>query len=285
MDHNAWSPAGPGKHGYMQVGLGRDRKLFNDQGEYRHVFVGAGKLLVYCGWYHVLRVEALTKDEWETLPDKVKTTYSETTVNKEKSDRLKSTPQVLAMYNSGELCAPCVRLQCMKFDTAFYHELVRANDQFFVNKPRPGPPANGTKRRKVNENQPREDTKDEGDDQTEEYAPAEFYNAGPSRWLSESPLTTIGETPSRSVSTAAQGIRASSTPAPGITPGSSASTPARSTRSALSRQESGSLVLRIPGGRSTQSPAAPLDVCAEEVEVEMELSESESDDDDLYADE
>ena len=72
MDHNAWSPAGPGKHGYMQVGLGRDRKLFNDQGEYRHVFVGAGKLFLYCGWYHVLRVEPLTQDEWETLPAKVR---------------------------------------------------------------------------------------------------------------------------------------------------------------------------------------------------------------------
>ena len=72
MDHNAWSPAGPGKHGYMQVGLGRDRKLFNGEGDRRHVFVGAGKLLLYCGWYHVLRVEALTKEEWDTLPDKVR---------------------------------------------------------------------------------------------------------------------------------------------------------------------------------------------------------------------
>ncbi|PIL31620.1 hypothetical protein GSI_06322 [Ganoderma sinense ZZ0214-1] len=279
MDHNAWSPAGPGKHGYMQVGLGRDRKLFNDQGDHRHVFVGAGKLLLYCGWYHVLRVEPLTKDEWGNLPDKVKTTYSETTVNKEKSDRFKSTPQVLAMYNSGELRAPCVRLQCLEFDTAFYHELVRANDQFFSNKPRPGPPTNGSKRRKLNGDLPQDDTKDEDEDKdkTVEYPPAESSGTGPSRWVSESPLTTIGETPSRSVSTAAQAVHTSSTPVPETAAGSSTSTPARSTRSTLR--------LRIPGGRSTQSPTVPQDVHAEEAEVEMELSESESDDDDLYADE
>ena len=71
MDHNAWSPPGPGQHGYMQVGLGRDRKLFNGEGEYRHVFVGGGRFLLYCGWYHVLRVDPLTKEEWDTLPQKV----------------------------------------------------------------------------------------------------------------------------------------------------------------------------------------------------------------------
>lgn len=71
MDHNAWSPAGPGQHGYMQVGLGRDAKLFNDDGEERHVFVGTGRFFLYCGWYHVQRVTALTAEEWATLPDKV----------------------------------------------------------------------------------------------------------------------------------------------------------------------------------------------------------------------
>ncbi|KAI9058841.1 hypothetical protein FKP32DRAFT_1549455, partial [Trametes sanguinea] len=140
MDHNAWSPSGPGKHGYMQVGLGRDRDLFNE-GEYRHVFVGAGKHFLYCGWYHVLRVEPLTKEEWGTLPPKVQSTYAATTVNKEKSKRFTSQQTVLAMYNSGELRAPCVRLQCVGFDTAFYQELVRANDRHFAHRPRPMPPA------------------------------------------------------------------------------------------------------------------------------------------------
>ena len=53
--------------------MGRDRKLFNGEGEYRHVFVGAGKFFLYCGRYHVLRVDPLTKEEWATLPDKVRT--------------------------------------------------------------------------------------------------------------------------------------------------------------------------------------------------------------------
>ncbi|KAI0375346.1 hypothetical protein BV20DRAFT_933411 [Pilatotrama ljubarskyi] len=163
MDHNAWSPAGPGKHGYMQVGLGRDRKFFNE-GDYRHVFVGAGKHFLYCGWYHVIRVDPLSKEEWATLPPKVQSTYSETTVNKEKNKDLKSAQQVLSMYNSGELRAPCVRLQCVKFDAAFYQELVRANDQFFEHKPRPMPPSSAggssAKRRRIAEVE--EKTKDEG---------------------------------------------------------------------------------------------------------------------------
>lgn len=205
-------------------------------------------------------------------------------MNKEKSDKFKTRPQVLAMYNSGELRAPCVRLQCLKFDTTFYHELVRANDQFFNNKPRPGPAA---KRRKLNADQPTNDTKDEDEDKdkTEESPLTESPNSGSSRLISESPLTTIGETPSRSVSTTVQVVHTSSTPAPETAAGSSTFTPARSTRSALRRQESGPLVLRIPGGRSTQSPAVPQDMRTEEAEVEMELSESESDDDGLYADE
>ena len=208
-------------------------------------------------------------------------------MNKEKSDRPKSTPQVLAMYNSGELRAPCVRLQCLKFDTAFYRKLVNANDQFFSNKPRPGPPPNGTKRRKLKDDQSRNsEIKDEDEDKTEEYASAEPSNAGrgpsessnadPSepRLLSESPLTTIGETPSRGISAVVQAARiTSTTPAPGTTAGFSASTPAQFTRSTLRRQDSGPLVLRIPGGRSTQSPIAPLDVRIEEAQVEMELSQ------------
>ena len=72
MDHNPWSPSGPGQHGYMQVGLGRDSKLFNGEGEEQHVFVGAGKFLLYCGLYHVQRVDPLTKEEWHALPLKVR---------------------------------------------------------------------------------------------------------------------------------------------------------------------------------------------------------------------
>ncbi|KAI0756662.1 hypothetical protein C8Q80DRAFT_48193 [Daedaleopsis nitida] len=157
MDHNAWSPVGPGKHGYMQVGLGRDRKLFNNDDEYQHVFVGAGKFFLYCGWYNVRRVDPLTKDEWDTLPQKVKATYSETTWKKEHTkkctdkelwDGIKSVEQVLNMYNQGELRAPLVRLRCEKFDTDFYKALVIANHQYYADKQRPAPPA---KRRRLTE--------------------------------------------------------------------------------------------------------------------------------------
>ncbi|KAI9058845.1 hypothetical protein FKP32DRAFT_1231163 [Trametes sanguinea] len=158
MDHNPWSPSGPGKHGYMQVGLGRDKDLFND-GEYRHVFVGAGKHLIYCGWYHALRVERLTKEEWTTLPQKVQTAYATTTVNKEKSMELKSRHHALAMYNTGKLRAPCVRLQCVGFDTAFYQQLVRANDQYFMLANASG--GSSAKRRRVSQADAQEDDSEE----------------------------------------------------------------------------------------------------------------------------
>lgn len=56
----------------MQVGLGRDLKLFNGEGVEQHVFVGAGKFFLYCGMYHVQRVDRLTKEEWKILPPKVR---------------------------------------------------------------------------------------------------------------------------------------------------------------------------------------------------------------------
>lgn len=70
MDHNPWSPTSPGKHGYMQVGLGQDKARFNTP-EIRHIFVGNGGRFKYSGKYEVSRVEPLSVDEWNTLPDKV----------------------------------------------------------------------------------------------------------------------------------------------------------------------------------------------------------------------
>lgn len=75
MDHNPWLPTGPGKHGYMQVGLGRDGVRFNEP-VHRHVFVGLGKVLTYCGVYEVERVNPLLQEEWETLPEKVNATFA-----------------------------------------------------------------------------------------------------------------------------------------------------------------------------------------------------------------
>ncbi|KAI0715257.1 hypothetical protein C8Q76DRAFT_575349, partial [Earliella scabrosa] len=124
MDHNPWSPSGPGQHGYMQVGLGRDSKLFNGEGEKQHVFVGAGKFLLYCGLYHVQRVDPLTKEEWHALPLKVrKLSGAYVSTNKALWATISSAEQVFHMYEQGELRAPLVRLQCKEFDTAFYLEL------------------------------------------------------------------------------------------------------------------------------------------------------------------
>ena len=209
-------------------------------------------------------------------------TYSETTVNKEKSDQLKSAAQVLAMYNSGELRAPCVRLQCIGFDSTFYQELVRANDQFYTNKPRPGPPGAGAKRRKIGGEQPKDDT----EDPAERSMSPGSSNAAPLRWLSESTLTPLCETPSRSVSVA--GSAPSEVLGTSATPAATTATivPVRTTRAASGRRESsrsGRLILRIPSHPNTRSPAKSPVAQVEEAEVEMELSES--DDDDLYLNE
>ncbi|KAI0961811.1 hypothetical protein AcW1_000790 [Taiwanofungus camphoratus] len=126
MDHNPWLPTGPGKHGYMQVGLGRDGVRFNEP-VHQHVFVGLGKVLTYCGVYEVERVNPLLQEEWETLPEKVKHTYSETTATKEKRMKHGTAKDIREKYDSGELLAPCVRLRCVKFDMTFYEELVAAN--------------------------------------------------------------------------------------------------------------------------------------------------------------
>ncbi|KAI0331928.1 hypothetical protein GY45DRAFT_1299868 [Cubamyces sp. BRFM 1775] len=285
MDHNAWSPRGPGKHGYIQVGLGRDRQLFNT-GVHRHVFVGAGKHFVYCGWYLVLRVEPLTKDEWSTLPLKVQGTYSETTVNKEHSKELRSAEQVLGMYNAGTLRAPCVRLQCVAFDTEFYQKLVRANDQFFENKPRPPPPSSASaagpsyKRRRTTNTLVEE--KAEGSEEEISLAVAAKAKAPTSSpampaieqsQASASTTITSGDVSPAGVPSATlpSSVNAGSAPATQPVP-----TTMRQTRLAA-RAQSGSITLRIPGGRSKDHPSITDDV------LELTTS-SESDDDDLYAD-
>ena len=209
----------------------------------------------------------------------VKLTYSETTVNKEKSDQLKSAAQVLAMYNCGQLRAPCVRLQCIGFDSTFYQELVRANDQFYTNKPRPGPPGAGAKRRKIGGEQP----KDDNEDTTAKSISPGSSDAAPLRWLSESTLTPLCETPSRSVSVAVPAL--GEVPEPSATPAATAVTAVsvRTTTATSGQRESsgsGRLTLRIPSRPFTRSPTKSPDAQVEEAEVEIELSES--DDDDLY---
>ncbi|KAI9058843.1 hypothetical protein FKP32DRAFT_1581536 [Trametes sanguinea] len=251
MDHNAWSPPGPGKHGYMQVGLGRDKAYFND-GECRHVFVGAGKGFVYCGYYHALRVERLTKEEWATLPSKVRTTYAATTVLKEKTKELRSPQRVLAMYDAGELRAPCVRLQCIEFDTAFYQELVRANDQYFGRAIATSEPA---KRRRVSQVDPEETDSDEDVIGTSAKAPAK--RAGPNVAITAPPTPSVwpalntGEITVQqyNVRDASMAIVPSINVNPSTQVPSQPQPPERTTRLST-RMASGTLILRIPGGRA-----------------------------------
>lgn len=312
MDHNAWSPAGPGKHGYMQVGLGRDKRLFKDAGDYRHVFVGAGKHFLYCGWYHVLRVEPLTKEEWETLPPKVrhiviclrdsnaeralaqvKHTYSETTMSKEKSAGLKSVQQVLRMYNEGVLRAPCVRLQCVEFDTAFYQELARANDQFFQHRPlqmRPSAHKGGagpSKRRRVD----KESTHTLVDDSEEEVSLAlvtkkKTLVATPSSTpaFSSTSQLKVDDTVEAKMDLTTPGLPPSVPPvdvnvAPGAGPSTMRAAP--SAGSSTVPMQSGSIKLRIPPRRSVNGKPLIPDVLEDVIEL-SDLS-SESDDDDMYA--
>ncbi|PCH33814.1 hypothetical protein WOLCODRAFT_62287 [Wolfiporia cocos MD-104 SS10] len=129
MDHNPWAPTKPGKHGFLQVGLGQDRARFNTP-EVRHVFVGAGGHFKYHGKYEITRVDPLSVAEWNTLPEKVKRSYSVTTSIKEKHKKHGNPEQVREKYDKGTLFAPCVFLKCIEFDMEFYNDLVIAATAF-----------------------------------------------------------------------------------------------------------------------------------------------------------
>lgn len=76
LDHNPWCPSLPGQHGYIFVGLGREKDTFLEPEEH-NVFVGLKKKgkdtrrFRYLGKYRAVRVQPLTKEEWATLPEHV----------------------------------------------------------------------------------------------------------------------------------------------------------------------------------------------------------------------
>ena len=126
------------------------------EGERRHLFVGTGQFFVYYGFYHVQRVEPLTKEEWRQLPGQVrvlsyhhtktvfsrlvahgtqlahqmKMVYADLALQKDKSDGVASLQDAFAQHKSGKLRVPCIRLQCVEFDEAFHAKLVQANRTF-----------------------------------------------------------------------------------------------------------------------------------------------------------
>ncbi|EPT03961.1 hypothetical protein FOMPIDRAFT_29267, partial [Fomitopsis schrenkii] len=126
LNQNSWLPTKPGAHGYMQVGLGdRDRARCNEP-EIRPVFIGAESQFRYFGTYELTRVEPLALEEWLTLPEKSQYEYSETTRDKEKTQRGRNVDDILQDYRAGTLRAPCVLLKCIGFDMDFYQDFIDA---------------------------------------------------------------------------------------------------------------------------------------------------------------
>ncbi|KAJ3538730.1 hypothetical protein NMY22_g5040 [Coprinellus aureogranulatus] len=127
LDHNPWCPSKPGKHGFMFVGLGREKDTFSEP-EVHNVFVGLPKKgkdrrrFRYLGKYKAFRVQPLTVQEWAGLPEHVKKTYAKTT--KDKTKDIRSVEEILKAYDTGELSVPCVQLQCIDFDYELYKAMI-----------------------------------------------------------------------------------------------------------------------------------------------------------------
>ncbi|KIY72846.1 hypothetical protein CYLTODRAFT_486079 [Cylindrobasidium torrendii FP15055 ss-10] len=129
-DQNAWCPSEPGQHGYAFVGLGTERHTFLQEEEWP-LFIGlpkegSGRLKVmYMGRYKVVRVPGLSVEEWKDMPSTFKRRYVQTTIERDNTHSLsKKKETVEAMYDSGELFVPCIRLQCVGFDEVFHKLLV-----------------------------------------------------------------------------------------------------------------------------------------------------------------
>ncbi|KAJ2928897.1 hypothetical protein H1R20_g8267, partial [Candolleomyces eurysporus] len=127
LDHNPWCPSIPGQHGYIFVGLGREKDTFRVPEEH-NVFVGLKKKsketrrFRYLGKYQAKRVDSLSRNEWLSLPATMRTTYAKTT--KEKTKDTRSVEAILKAYDDGELSVPCVQLQCIGFDAELYQAMV-----------------------------------------------------------------------------------------------------------------------------------------------------------------
>ncbi|KAG0708985.1 hypothetical protein DFH29DRAFT_890000 [Suillus ampliporus] len=118
---NPWCPTRPGMAGYMFVGLGDEIHRFV-RPEVHELFVGVARTnYKLMGRYQAHRVEPLTVAEWQTLPEKVRSKYCETTQRKAKDSR--SIEGISAAYDSGELRAPCVKLTCIDFKEDLYNNL------------------------------------------------------------------------------------------------------------------------------------------------------------------
>ncbi|KII93530.1 hypothetical protein PLICRDRAFT_35750 [Plicaturopsis crispa FD-325 SS-3] len=127
LSDNPWCPSTPGQHGYMFVGLGRDKDRYKDPQE-RNLFLGVASAdFRYMGVYRVHAVSPLTVDEWNTLPDDFQKSYSFLTSSKNKFPGINWTPkECREAYDSGRLQVPCVQLTCVGFNDMLYRELAKS---------------------------------------------------------------------------------------------------------------------------------------------------------------
>jgi len=72
LNHHPWCPSIPGQHGFIFVGLGKEKESYKLP-VFRNLFVGLpksqskGRIFRYLGKYRVHRVKHLTVEEWESL--------------------------------------------------------------------------------------------------------------------------------------------------------------------------------------------------------------------------
>ncbi|CAA7266556.1 unnamed protein product [Cyclocybe aegerita] len=131
LNHHPWCPSVPGQHGFIFVGLGKEKESYKSPA-IRNLFVGLPKTHAkhrkfrYLGRYRVTRVRSLTVDEWDTLSEDVKVMYAKLT--KDKTRDLRSVEDITDAYNNGDLHVPCVQLQCMSFDEQLYAALISHRD-------------------------------------------------------------------------------------------------------------------------------------------------------------
>ncbi|KAF9470449.1 hypothetical protein BDN70DRAFT_889050 [Pholiota conissans] len=127
LDHHPWCPRIPGQHGYIFVGLGKDKDAYRAP-VIRHLFVGLPKdqtkqrVFRYLGKYKVSGVEPLLPEEWCTLSKEIQHIYASLTREKGKDPR--QLAEILFAYDKGNLRVPCIQLQCVSFDQSFYTALI-----------------------------------------------------------------------------------------------------------------------------------------------------------------
>jgi len=130
LKHHPWCPSRTGDHGFIFVGLGKDKDSYHSAA-IRNLFVGLPKTVMdrrfrYLGKYQVTRVDPLSVDEWAMLSAEFKSMYAKLTKDKTKDAR--TLEDILIAYDNGNLRVPCVQVQCVGFDEDFFSALLAERD-------------------------------------------------------------------------------------------------------------------------------------------------------------